>query len=116
MANLVTEGGWLCGAIRYVAHGAPTASMICHCNTCSRAAGSPIVAWLAFPTRQFFSASGAPSEYHSTVPVTRTFCSTCGTSLTDVHAECPVEIDVTTSSLDHPEAFRPPTTRGWATV
>src|SRR6201988_3022875 len=103
MANRVTEGGCLCGAIRYVAHGAPTVSMICHCNSCCRAAGSPAVAWLTFPASQFSLVRGSPSEYHSTAPVTRTFCSRCGTSLTYVHAERPSEIDVTTSSLDHPE-------------
>lgn len=112
MANPVTEGGCLCGAIRYVAHGAPTASMICHCNSCCRAAGSPVVAWLTFPTSQFSFVRGSPSEYHSTLPVTRTFCSTCGTPLTYVHAERASEIDVTTSSLDKPEAF-PPTHHSW---
>ena len=112
MANPVTEGGCLCGAIRYVAHGPPTVSMICHCNSCCRAAGSPVVAWLTFATSQFSFVRGSPSEYRSTVPVTRTFCSTCGTSLTYVHAERPSEIDVTTSSLDNPEAF-PPTYHSW---
>jgi len=112
MAKLPSEGGCLCGAIRYVARGAPTASMICHCNSCRRAVGSPTVAWVTFPTSQFSFVRGMPSEYHSTDPVTRTFCSRCGTSLTYVHAERSSEIDVVTSSLDHPEAY-PPTYHSW---
>ena len=112
MTDSVTEGGCLCGAIRYVAHGAPTVSMICHCNSCCRAAGSPVVAWVTFAANQFGFVRGAPSEYRSTPPVIRTFCSTCGTSLTYVHAERPSEIDVTTSSLDDPGAF-PPTHHSW---
>ena len=112
MADPVVEGGCLCGGIRYAAHGAPTVSMICHCNSCCRAAGSPVVAWLTFPRSQFSFARGVPSEFQSTASVTRTFCATCGTSLTYVHAERPTEIDVTTSSLDHPEAF-PPTYHAW---
>jgi hypothetical protein len=112
MTTRVTEGGCLCGAVRYVAHGAPTASIVCHCNSCCRAAGSPVVAWLTFPTSRFSFVGVAPAEYQSAVPVTRTFCSTCGTSLTYRHAERPSEIDVTTSSLDHPEAF-PPTHHSW---
>ena len=112
MANAVTGGGCLCGAIRYIARGAPTVSMICHCNSCCRAAGAPVVAWLTFPARSFSFVRGVPAEFHSTPPVTRTFCPTCGTPLTYVHAERPSEIDVTTSSLDDPEAF-PPTYHAW---
>ena len=111
-SDVLTEGGCLCGAIRYVADGSPTSSMICHCDTCCRAAGSPVVAWLTFPTSRFSFVRGTPAEFHSTVPVTRTFCPTCGTSLTYVHADRPSEIDVTTSSLDNPEAF-PPTHHSW---
>jgi hypothetical protein len=112
MPDAVTEGGCLCGAIRYVADGEPTASMICHCNSCCRAAGSPVVAWLTFPATRFAFVRGAPSAYRSTTPVTRTFCSRCGTSLTYVHAERPSEIDVTTASLDDPDTF-PPTHHSW---
>lgn len=112
MPNAVTEGGCLCGAIRYVAHGAPTVSMICHCTTCARSVGSPIVAWVTFPVSSFSWVRGVPSEHHSTTPVTRTFCGTCGTSLTYVHAERPSEIDVVAASLDDPEAF-PPTHHSW---
>ena len=42
------EGGCLCGATRYRATGRPTSTMICHCQTCRRAAGSPDVAWVRF--------------------------------------------------------------------
>lgn len=116
VANSVTEGGCLCGAIRYATQGAPTASMICHCNTCCRAAGAPVVAWLTFPKSHFSIVRGVPAEFHSTVPVTRTFCSSCRTSLTYVHGERPSDIDVVTSSLDNPEAFPRPITRGCATA
>ena len=49
MTDVVTEGGCLCGAIRYHVRGQPTHSMICHCRTCRKAAGSPVVAWLTLP-------------------------------------------------------------------
>jgi hypothetical protein len=106
-AATTTEGGCLCGAIRYVARGAATVSMICHCNTCRRAAGAPAVAWVTFPASGFAVVRGTPSEYRSSAPVTRTFCSTCGTSLTYVHAGRPSEIDVATATLDDPERFAP---------
>ena len=114
MAISTLEGGCLCGAIRYIAHGAPTASMICHCDTCCRAAGAPVVAWLTFRKSEFSLVRGTLCAYRSTPPVIRTFCSACGTSLTYVHAERPSEVDVTTSSLDNPETF-PPTHHSWLT-
>ena len=106
------EGGCLCGAIRYVARGRPTVSMICHCRSCCRAAGAPVVAWVTFDRTAFSFVRGVPVEFRSTAPVTRTFCPACGTSLTYVHADRPSEIDVTTSTLDDPDAF-PPTHHSW---
>jgi hypothetical protein len=86
--------------------------MICHCRTCCRAAGSPGVAWVTFAVGDFALQRGTPVAFRSTPPVTRTFCGACGTPLTYVHAERPGEIDVTTVSLDAPEAF-PPSYHAW---
>ncbi len=46
------------------------------------------------------------------LPGVRTFCASCGTPLTYTHAERPSEVDVTTCTLDNPEAF-PPTYHAW---
>ena len=108
----VLEGGCLCGAVRYRASGKPTSTMICHCETCRRAAGSPVVAWLTFATADLQLTKGKLSEFHSTPPVTRGFCATCGTPLTYSHRDSPESIDVTTCSLDDPQAF-PPTHHSW---
>jgi hypothetical protein len=105
-------GGCLCGAIRYRIDVAPTVSMICHCRTCRAAGGAPVVAWVTFPTTDVSFVQGTPAAFHSSPPVTRTFCPSCGTPLTYVHADRPGEIDVTTCSLDDPAAF-PPTYHAW---
>jgi Uncharacterized conserved protein len=107
-----TNGGCLCGAIRYRATGQPIVSMVCHCRTCRKAAGSPLVAWLTFPVRAFTFVRGQPSEFSSSPPVKRTFCPSCGTPLTYTHADRPAEIDVTTVSIEDPEAF-PPDHHSW---
>ncbi len=106
------EGGCLCGAIRYRLLGQPSVSMICHCNSCARAAGSPAVAWATFPRHAFSLVRGDPARFHSSPPVTRCFCPSCGTPLTYEHSERPSEIDVTTRSLDNPELF-PPSHHSW---
>ena len=105
MTDVVTEGGCVCGAIRYHVHGQPTNSMICHCQTCRKAAGAPVVAWLTFPFARFSFVCGTLTEFRSSPPVVRTFCSLCGTPLTYRHADRSPEVDVTTSTLDDPEAL-----------
>jgi hypothetical protein len=106
------EGGCLCGSIRYRVIGAPTNSMVCHCQTCRRAAGSPVVAWVTFPMDAFQFTRGSPSRFKSTPPVRRTFCAACGTPLTYEHRDAPESVDITTCSLDLPNAF-PPTHHSW---
>jgi hypothetical protein len=112
MTDVVTEGGCLCSAVRYQVHGPPANSMICHCRTCGKAAGSPVVAWVTVPITRFSFVRGTPTEYRSSPPVVRAFCSSCGTPLTYVHAARPAEIDVTTCTLDDPDAF-PPSHHSW---
>lgn len=112
MPEDVNEGGCACGAVRYELRGQPTNSMLCHCQTCRKAAGAPIVAWLTVAVEQFCIVRGTPAEYSSSAQVVRTFCSACGTPLTYVHADRPAEVDVTTCSLDDPETF-PPTHHSW---
>ena len=106
------EGGCLCGAIRYCVSGKPMNTMVCHCQTCRRAAGSPVVAWLTFARADFRLSKGQPAEFSSTSPVRRTFCGSCGTPLTYSRRDSPDSVDVTTCSLDDPDAF-PPTHHSW---
>ena len=108
----ILEGGCLCGAIRYRVRGKPTNTMICHCRTCRRATGSPVVGWLTFAKADFEVRTGTLAEFRSSPPVRRGFCGTCGTPLTYSHQESPDNIDVTTCSLDDPQTF-PPTHHSW---
>ncbi|MEO6026201.1 MAG: GFA family protein [Candidatus Binatia bacterium] len=106
------SGGCLCGAIRYVVRGRPSMSMICHCASCRRAGGAPAVAWVTFAQADMTFVRGTPASFQSSAPATRTFCASCGTPLTYLHAARPTEIDVTTATLDAPHAF-PPTHHAW---
>jgi hypothetical protein len=101
------EGGCLCGAIRYRAVGQPYGITHCHCQTCRRASGAPFVTWAGVDTDKFTFINGKPASYASSVNVTRTFCSKCGTALTYRRADLPDSIDVTVGSMDDPEALRP---------
>jgi hypothetical protein len=100
-------GGCYCGAIRYSISSAPFHPANCHCENCRRAVGAQAVAWITARPRDFKYDKGTPARYRTETGAWRTFCSSCGTSLTYQHPEKPNEVDITTGSLDHPEQFAP---------
>jgi hypothetical protein len=65
------------------------------------------VAWGTFPRESLRIVRGALREHHSTPPVARGACPTCGGCLTYRHAARAAEIDVTLASLDDPAVLTP---------
>ncbi|ESQ92029.1 hypothetical protein ABAC460_03775 [Asticcacaulis sp. AC460] len=108
---MIHEGGCLCGAVRYRISGEPMGSMVCHCRTCRKVSGAPVIAWLSV-ARETFTLEGPTTIFKSSPNVTRTFCAKCGTGLTYEHANEPGEVGVTICSLDDSNAF-PPTHHSW---
>jgi hypothetical protein len=108
----ILEGGCLCKAIRYRISGAPLSSVICHCATCRAACAAPTVAWLTVERSQFQVLSGYPQLFQSSQDVIRRFCRNCGCQLLYENAASPNTIDVTTVSLDSPDAC-PPNLEVW---
>jgi len=107
MAAAHHTGGCSCGAVRYEASGAPRHLCYCHCESCRRAAGSPVVAWGTFDRSGFRVTHGTLAEFRSSAPVTRGFCAACGSCLTYGHEARPAEIDVTLATLDEAAQFAP---------
>ena len=112
MSDSAPQGGCLCGTIRYRITGLPVAQSLCHCRSCRLAAGAPSVAWIVVRRSEFMIVSGEPVRFRSSMSVVRTFCGKCGTPLTYQNDDSPGTIDVTTATLDLPEAF-PPTREIW---
>ena len=102
-----TEGGCLCGAIRYRVKSLPIALSLCHCNSCRRAAGAPSVAWVVLHSNALEFVTGTPQLFRSSPGVVRGFCGQCGTSLTYQRELEPDTIDITTASLDRADDFAP---------
>ena len=107
MSERVTEGGCLCGAVRYRVLGGAVALTLCHCRTCRRAAAAPSVAWAIFAASGFAFTAGAPRYFRSSPHIERGFCAQCGTPLVYRSERRPNVVDVTTVSLDTPEPFAP---------
>jgi hypothetical protein len=107
MTTPIHAGGCLCGAIRYRVTAEPIALTLCHCRSCRLAAGAPSLAWAVFPADGFAFVAGEPTRFQSSPGITRTFCGTCGTSLGWHHDARPGTMDITTVTLDQPDAFAP---------
>lgn len=100
-------GRCLCGAVRYVSTVRPRETAHCHCGSCRRAAGAPVVTWATFPAAAFSFTAGTPREVRSSPHVVRTFCGDCGSPLTYREQARPAEVDVTVATLDRPESISP---------
>lgn len=104
---MIYPGGCACGAVRYEARGTPFHRTLCHCADCRRAAGAPAVAWFSVRADELAIVQGTPLRHRSSPAVERSFCGRCGTQLSYRNDAWPDEIDVTTCSLDDPEALAP---------
>jgi hypothetical protein len=101
------QGGCFCGAVRYLVTAEPFNSTLCHCTMCRRSTGAPCVAWFTVPRAGMQFTAGSLAYYASSPGVLRGFCAGCGTQITFEDARSPEERDVTTASLDDPEAVPP---------
>jgi hypothetical protein len=101
------KGHCSCGVIRYRIDALPTKETVCHCETCRRTSGAPMMAWFTVPSAHFQVVAGEIAHFRSSDHGERGFCARCGTALTFQSSRCPDEIDVTTCSLDDPEAVPP---------
>ena len=101
-------GGCLCGAVRYVvsAGGIPE-SGYCHCRTCQRQSGAPVVAWFAVPPARVCYIKGAPARFRASDRATREFCADCGTYLVFREDDTSATVSVNTATLDDPSQVPP---------
>jgi hypothetical protein len=100
-------GGCLCGAVRYTMHAPVRYLCYCHCTSCRRAAGAPMVPWGTVALANLRLLHGELTQYRSSPPVRRGFCATCGTGITYRHADRPQDIDVALATLDEPQHLAP---------
>jgi hypothetical protein len=101
-------GGCHCGKVRYEAKGVPVYVPYCHCESCRRISGAPVVLYVMFEKPDVRFTRGRRKIYESSAGVQRGFCPDCGTPLTWEGVwggRAVTEVHVNT--LDDPEAIRP---------
>jgi hypothetical protein len=94
----VFEGGCRCGAVRFVASGAPDRVGLCHCMDCRKHHGALFYAAANFP-QDAVAISGVTRSYEG-----RHFCPTCGSP---VFARSGDEVEVHLGALDAPDQLTP---------
>ena len=107
MADHSVSGSCLCGEIQFGFSGKPAGCGHCHCATCRRAHGAPIVTWVVLLEKQFNLAKGDISWYESSPGTHRGFCPHCGTTMFFKSHRCPGEIHVVRASLPEETEIRP---------
>lgn len=110
MAQPTTQpltGGCLCKGVRYSVSGPMKSQVHCHCESCRRATSSAFTSWFTVARSDVTFSGLAPSAYHSSPGVTRTFCPRCGSPLTFETVGRPDDVDFYAASLDDQGNFKP---------
>ena len=105
------SGGCYCRKVRYQASGEPMMKVQCHCRECQHVAGGSPVLVMAMPSEGFSYTEGQPKQFTRTDienPVTREFCSECGTHLTTRAPGMPQAVLIKIGTLDDPSVFEMP--------
>lgn len=106
----ITEGGCLCGAVRYTIEGEPATALVCHCTHCQKQSGSAFSTILGVPEARF-ALTGDPLTYcdsgESGQAVERVFCGICGSPLISRVAMAPGVVWVKAGTLDDSSGFAP---------
>ena len=109
MPNMV--GGCLCGGIRYSVDAAPELTALCHCEDCQRQTGSAFSILVAVPKESVRIEGHGLAAFESVGasgwPVTREFCSGCGSPILSDVAITPDLLWIRGGTLDDRSWLRP---------
>ena len=102
------EGGCLCGAVRFVATGAPKGIYWCHCQSCRKHSGAPASVFVAFERAAYMITKGEIAKFDSTPGRTRRgFCIRCGSTLTCESTRLPTETHFYVGAFDRAAELQP---------
>lgn len=104
---LSTEGGCLCGALRFRLSAAPFDVAYCHCADCRRSSAAPVSLFVEVHEESFEITKGTPAVYPSSPGVARSYCRDCGTPLSYQAERYTGERHLLIGTFDQPERFPP---------
>ncbi len=101
------RGRCLCGAVQFVARGAPRWVAHCHCDSCRRATSAPLATYAGFATEDVIWSGQARTRFSSSPGVERSFCARCGSPLSFAGERWPGEIHLFVASFENPASVSP---------
>jgi hypothetical protein len=101
------RGRCLCGAVQFVARGAPRWVAHCHCDSCRRATSAPLTTYAGFAAEDVIWSGQSRARFNSSPGVERSFCARCGSPLSFAGARWPGEIHLFVASFAEPGALTP---------
>lgn len=104
---MAKKGSCLCGGICISLSAEFELVEFCHCRTCRRATGAPVMAWAGVPTASVSIEGDSIGRFESSPGVERTFCNRCGTSLTISADTFPDQVYVAIAALDDAASIAP---------
>jgi hypothetical protein len=110
------EGGCYCGQVRYKVDGEPVRRGQCHCRECQYISGGSPNVVLVIKAEDFSFTKGQPKEFTRPdldLPVTRSFCSECGTHILTGRKYAPQVVMLKVGTLDDPSLFVKPDSVIW---
>lgn len=101
------KGGCFCGDIQFEFDKGAYLVANCHCQMCRKTSAAPFVTWVVVPKAHFHYTQGQAAILKSSKQGQREFCPKCGTPMVFRTTERPDVVDITTGSLENPNAFVP---------
>ena len=89
------QGKCYCGALRFEMNAEPVMQAQCHCRECQYFSGGGANYFMVIPEAGFKYTSGTPKYFTRSdleAPVTREFCSDCGTHIATCRPNLPMVI------------------------
>ncbi len=85
--NNSMAGKCCCGKVEWQVELPPTIVLNCHCTMCRSLSGADYSSWVVVPDAQFRLLSGQDniSSYQATEKFSKTFCASCGSTVTCVN-------------------------------
>lgn len=99
------NGGCACGAVRFVAQGAPSRVGLCHCLTCRKAHAAAFNPFAVYDSGRV-QVTGATHRWQSSSDYERHFCPRCG-SRVFARVAGGSEVEISLGSFDEPGLIEP---------
>lgn len=103
----LVEGGCACGRVRFRAAGPCVRSGYCHCRSCQKSSGAPVLAFADFAAAGFTWTRALPMSWASSARGRRLFCAACGTQVAFFNADEPAMMSINSATLDEPQRCPP---------